>query len=75
MEMFITTYYKGLYGKTETNTFTLYKSVANDIPQVNYAEKHSLLSTFTVEELKMAIFTLYKAPGPYGFPTEFYRII
>ncbi|WVZ53211.1 hypothetical protein U9M48_004184 [Paspalum notatum var. saurae] len=46
-----------------------------DIPQVSVAENEMLTDTFTEKEVKQAIFQMEqnKAPGPDGFPAEFYQ--
>ncbi|WVZ92292.1 LOW QUALITY PROTEIN: hypothetical protein U9M48_038369, partial [Paspalum notatum var. saurae] len=48
----------------------------DDIPQVSPQENDLLSAPFTVEEVRAAIFQMEhnKAPGPDGFPPEFYQI-
>jgi hypothetical protein len=50
------------------------KTLRYDIPQVSEEENQVLTAPFSEEEVKMAIFDMEhnKAPGPDGFPTEFY---
>lgn len=52
------------------NTFT------NDIPQVSDVENNFFTEPFTEKEVKEAIFQMdhNKAPGPVGFPSEFYQV-
>jgi hypothetical protein len=46
-----------------------------DIPQVSQPENEFLLAPFTEKEGREAIFSMEhnKAPGPDGFPAEFYQ--
>jgi hypothetical protein len=46
-----------------------------DKPQVSEMENGSLIEKFTEKEVKEAIFHMEhnKAPGPDGFPIEFYQ--
>jgi hypothetical protein len=47
-----------------------------DIPQVSPEENDILISPFTESEVKEAVFQMEhnKAPGPDGFPAEFYQV-
>ena len=51
------------------------ESVRDDIPQVTDLENEILTSPFMMDEVKKAIFQMEhnKAPGPDGFPAEFYQ--
>ena len=72
---YITKYYKTLFGDPEEGNFTLDESRIEDIPQV-YNEENAFLTTpFTEDEIKKAIFQMEhnKAPGPDGFPVQFYQ--
>jgi hypothetical protein len=46
-----------------------------DIPQVSVEENNLLTAPYSEEEVKKTIFQMEhnKAPGPDGFPTEFYQ--
>jgi hypothetical protein len=48
----------------------------SDIPQVSPEENESLIVDFTEYEVREVIFQMEynKAPGPDGFPTEFYQV-
>jgi hypothetical protein len=48
----------------------------NDIPQVSPDENSYLTSVLTENDIREAIFQMEhnKAPGPYGFPAEFYEV-
>jgi hypothetical protein len=72
---FITKFYKSLFGEPEDNSFTLDESRNLDIPQVSSWENNFFTTDFTESEIKEAIFSmkLNKAPGPDGFPAEFYQ--
>jgi hypothetical protein len=48
----------------------------SDIPQVSPEENESLIANFTENEVREAIYQMEnnKAPGPHGFPAEFYQV-
>ncbi|WVZ90234.1 hypothetical protein U9M48_036551 [Paspalum notatum var. saurae] len=75
LKSFITKFYKGLFGEPEKNSFTLDESIIRDIPQVSSQENNLLTAEFSESEIKEAIFSMKhnKAPGPDGFPAEFYQ--
>jgi hypothetical protein len=56
------------------NFFTMREEVTHDITQLSETEKTILTSPFTKEEVLEAIPSMdhNKAPGPDGFPAEFY---
>jgi hypothetical protein len=72
---YITNFYKVLFGPPKENSFTLDESRKDDIPQVSHVENTFLTAPFTEKEVKEAIFSMEhnKAPGPDGFPAEFYQ--
>jgi exonuclease III len=72
----ITSYYKNLFGPAEDSNFHLNDERIDDIPQISDEENDSLTADFTMEEVQGAIFQMEhnKAPGPDGFPAEFYQI-
>jgi hypothetical protein len=47
-----------------------------DIPQVTDTESEMLVAEFSEKEIREAIFQMKhnKAPGPDGFPAEFYQV-
>ena len=73
---YITTYYKKLFGPHESNNFSLDESRVSDIPQVSEEENFILTAPFSIEKVRVAVFVMEhnKAPGPDGFPTEFYQV-
>lgn len=75
LKKYITTYYKGLFGPPENNDFDLDETRIHDVPQVTNVENEILTSEFTETEVRDAIFQIEhnKAPGPDGFPAEFYQ--
>ena len=75
LKQHITSYYKSLFGSSEDPTITLDSSRVEDIPQISSEENDLLTAEFTMEEVKAAIFQMEqnKAPGPDGFPAEFYQ--
>ena len=75
LENFITEYYKGLFGPHIQNSFSMDETLRYDIPQVSKEENQVLTAPFSEEEVKVEIFDTEhnKAPGPDGFPAEFYQ--
>jgi len=71
----ITDYYRGLFGPSDPSFLSLDESRRNDIPQVTDIEKEKLQAMFSYEEVRAAVFQMEhnKAPGPDGFPAEFYQ--
>ena len=65
---------RGHLGRRE-GTFSLDESRIDDIPQVSGEENGFLTAPFTEEEVRAAVFQMEhnKAPGPDGFPAEFYQ--
>jgi len=72
----ITQYYKKLFGAPDTLKITLMEDQILDIPQVFLEKNDVLISEFTESEVRDAIFQMEhnKAPGPDGFPVEFYQV-
>ena len=72
----ITSYYKNLFGPSPNSHIMLDESQTDDIPQVSQLENEYLTDTFSQEEVRAAIFQMEhnKAPGPDGFPPEFYQV-
>ena len=56
-------------------SFSMDETLRYDIPQVSEEENEVLTAPFSVEEVKMVVFDMEhnKAPGPDGFPAEFYQ--
>jgi hypothetical protein len=75
LKVFISEYYKKLFGEPEQNHFSWVEENNADIPQLSIEQSNILTRNFEVEEVKDAIMQMErnKAPGPYGFPTEFYQ--
>ena len=75
LKRYITRYYKGLFGAPEEGNFSLDEYRIDDIPQVSSEENTFLTAPFTEEEVRKAVFQMEhnKAPGPDGFPAEFYQ--
>jgi hypothetical protein len=55
---------------------SLEESQISDIPQVSREENEILTREFTESEVREAVFQMEhnKAPGPDGFPVEFYQV-
>jgi hypothetical protein len=51
------------------------ESITDDIPQVSVEENNFLTALFSEDKVKKAVFQMEhnKAPGPDGFPAEFYQ--
>src|SRR6266540_5064554 len=75
LKLYITNYYKQLFGLPAPNNFTMMENITHDIPQLTSEENDMLTATFTEQEVKDAVFQMEhnKAPGPDGFPAEFYQ--
>jgi hypothetical protein len=71
----ITNYYKTLFGKTDHNSVIMEESITYDISQVPDIENAILTALFTMDEVRKTVFQMErnKAPGPDGFPAEFYQ--
>lgn len=67
-------YYKSVFGTCEGNLI-LNETRTDGIPQVTQEENGILTPPFFEEEVGAAVFQMEhnKAPGPDGFPTEFYQ--
>jgi hypothetical protein len=72
--VFFNEYYKKLFGAPDKNNFSMMEDRVQDIPQLSTVENGLLIADFSVEEVYEAISKMEhnKAPGPYGFPVEFY---
>jgi hypothetical protein len=57
------------------STISLDESRTDDIPQVSEVENEQLVKPFSGKEVRHMVFQMEhnKAPGPDGFPTEFYQ--
>jgi hypothetical protein len=75
LKLYITNYYKGLFGSPDEGNFSMDESRIDDIPQVSVEENNFLNALYIEDEVKKAIFQMEhnKAPGPDGFPAEFYQ--
>src|SRR5438128_5636776 len=75
LKAYITKYYKCLFRAPEEGNFALDESRTDDITQVSDEENAFLTAPFTEAEVRKAIFQMEhnKAPGPDGFPAEFYQ--
>jgi hypothetical protein len=75
LKSYITNYYKNLFGEPDEGNFTMDESRTEDIPQVSVEENGVLTAPYSEEEVRKAIFLMEhnKAPGPDGFPAEFYQ--
>jgi hypothetical protein len=76
LKNYITEYYRGMFGHMEDDHLSLDERLILDILQVSQEENEFLTAPFTEKEVKEAIFQMKhnKAPGPDGFPVEFYQV-
>ena len=65
-----------MFGPPELTPVTHDESITHDILQVSQLENEALTEQFTEVEVRAAIFQMNhnKAPGPDGFPAEFYQV-
>jgi hypothetical protein len=73
---YIMKYYKDLFGASRDSDMTLNESMVEDIPQLTSSQRDELMAKFAEKEVREAIFQMKhnKAPGPDGFPAEFYQV-
>ena len=76
LKQHITNYYKSLFGSPENSFIELDEHYVHDIPQVSELENEHLTDAFSESEVRTAVFQMEhnKAPGPDGFPPEFYQV-
>ena len=76
LKQHITNYYKNLFGPPESSSIVLEEHQVQDIPQVSDLENEFLTDVFSESEVRVAVFQMEhnKAPGPDGFPPEFYQV-
>jgi hypothetical protein len=74
LKNYISKYYKNLFGAPAQNNFTMIETELDDIPQLSKEENIILTADFSEKEVHDAIMQMEKnkAPGPDGFPAEFY---
>jgi hypothetical protein len=75
LKSYITNYYKYLFGSPEEGNFSMNETRIDDIPQVSMEENGLLTAPYSEDEVKKVVFQMEhnKAPGPDGFPAEFYQ--
>jgi hypothetical protein len=64
-----------MFGAPEENSFSLDETQTDDIPQISMEENGLLTAPYSEDKIMKAIFLIKhnKAPGPDGFPVEFYQ--
>jgi hypothetical protein len=77
LRVYITEFYKKLFGEPVQTNVSLMEEINHGIPQVSDIENSILTAPFTEKEVYDAISQMKpnKAPGPDGFPAEFYQKI
>ena len=62
-------------GAEKPNTFTIEETQTSDISQISTEENEILTTVFSEKEIHDALMQMEKnkAPGPGGFPAEFYQ--
>ena len=75
LKLYISNYYKQLFGPPVDYAVTLDVSVVADIPQLQSGDNETLFAPFTEKEVFEAIAQMKpnKAPGLDRFPAEFYQ--
>jgi hypothetical protein len=75
LKSYITNYYKGLFGAPAEGNFSLDEARTDDVPQVSDDENNFLTAPNSEDEIRKTVFQMEhnKAPGPDGFPAEFYQ--
>ena len=75
LKVYITNYYKQLFGPPEESFVSLDESRIEDVPQLAADENDVLTAPFSKKDVFEAISQMKnnKAPGPDGFPAEFYK--
>jgi hypothetical protein len=75
LKIYITQFYKGLFGEPKQSSFTLDADRSDDISQVIGEENAILTTPFSENKIKVTIFQMEhnKALGPDDFPVEFYQ--
>jgi hypothetical protein len=76
LKVYISEFYKKLFGEPDPSFFSLNEEFAHDIPQLSVEENEILIAAFTEKEVFEAISQMEKnkAAGPDGFPAEFYQV-
>jgi hypothetical protein len=76
LKVYITEYYKKLFGASAPSNISLVENHIYDIPQLSTQENDILNAPFSEEEVFEAISNMEhnKAPGPDGFPAEFSKL-
>jgi hypothetical protein len=75
LRVYISEYYKKLFGDPVPSSVSLDEGRTEDILQLSAEENGVLIADFSMEEVHDAIFQMEhnKSPGPDGFPAEFYQ--
>jgi hypothetical protein len=75
LKNYISDYYKQLFGPPASSSCVMEESVVHDIKQISADENAILIAEFAEKEVFEAISQMEKnkAPGPDGFPAEFYQ--
>lgn len=64
-----------MFGPPDDSDITLEEDRIQNIPQVTQEDNEMLTNEFTEAEVKSVVFQMeHKAPGPDGFPAEFYQV-
>jgi hypothetical protein len=73
LKIYVTSYYKDIFGQPAPSSFSLDESRVNDIVQVSAQENDILISPFMMDDVWEAIFQMEynKAPCPDGFRWNF----
>ena len=77
LKVFISEFYKKLFGASAPSNISMIESRIHDLPQISPEENDILTSPFIEKEVFDAISQMEhnKAPGPDRFPAEFYQTL
>jgi hypothetical protein len=75
LKVYITKFYKKLFGAPAPTNISLVEEEFQDITHISSLENDILMAPFTERKVfdEISQMELNKAPGPDGFPTEFYQ--
>jgi hypothetical protein len=76
LKSYITNYYQNLFGASKDGNFSMDVTRTDDISQISMEEDDLFTAEYSEEGVRKAVFQIKqnKAPGPDGFPAEFYQI-
>ncbi|XP_024178242.1 uncharacterized protein LOC112184205 [Rosa chinensis] len=75
VENVVTTYFSKMFQASEIDFDAVHTTLADIRPSVNQEMNNQLCASYTVEEVRQALFQMYptKSPGPDGMPPLFFQ--